>query len=159
MQEDHRKGGWILREKWLPYIWKLLWTAGLIALLIISYKLEQKVKFYAATNFDMLHFIWFKFIANFVLGVYLSLLFIKRWSVKWNWSFIVCVTLPFLIISIYLPLAFTFAQNLASDSNSFSVPFPNWLMTITTYGIPAIVAGLTLMLGLFSKTTRTNNDE
>lgn len=148
-----------MHRKWSPYVWKLLWTAGLIALLIISYKLELKVKNHVATTFQILPIIWLQFIANFVLGIYLSLLFIKKWSVKWNWSLIVCVTLPFLILSIYLPVAITFVQSMAQDPNNFSVPIPNWLMKITTYGIPAIVAGLTLMIGLFSKTTRTNNYE
>lgn len=146
-----------MREKWSPYVWKLLWTIGLIALLILSYKLEIKVKYHVSITFQMLPMIWFQFIANFILGIYLSLLFIKNWSVKWNWSLIVCVTLPFLILSIYLPIAITFVQSLAQDPNNFSVPFPIWLMTITTHGIPAIVVGLTLMIGLFSKPTRTNN--
>ncbi|MFJ8066573.1 hypothetical protein ACIQYS_18400 [Psychrobacillus sp. NPDC096426] len=146
-----------MRKNWSPYVWKLLWTVGLIVLLIISYKLELKVKNHVATTFQMLPIIWFQFIANFVLGIYLSLLFIKKWSVKWNWSLIVCVTIPLLIISIYLPIAITFVQNIAQDSNNYSVPFPSWLMKITTYGIPAIVAGLTLIIGLFSNTARVNN--
>lgn len=149
----------IVRKNWSPYVWKLLWTVGLIALLIISYNLELKVKYLAATTFQTLHIIWFEFIASFVLGIYLSLLFIKKWTVKWNWSLIICVTIPFLIISIYLPIAITFVQNIAPDSNNFSVPFPNWLMLITTYGIPGIVAGLTLMIGLFSKTSKATNNE
>lgn len=148
-----------MREKWSPYVWKLLWTVGLIVLLIISYKLELQVKNHVATTFQMLPIIWFQFIANFVLGVYLSLLFIKKMAVNWNWSLIFCVTLPLLIISIYLPIAITFVQTMAPDPNNYSVPFPNWLFRITTYGIPAIVVGLTLMMGLFSKTTKANNYE
>ncbi|SES42887.1 hypothetical protein [Psychrobacillus sp. OK032] len=148
-----------MRKNWSPYVWKLLWTVGLIVLLIISYKLELQVKNHVATTFKMLPIIWFQFIASFILGIYLSLLFIKKWSVKWNWSLIVCVTIPFLIISIYLPITITFVQNIAQDPNNYSVPFPFWLMKINTYGIPAIVAGLTLIIGLFSNTAKAINNE
>ncbi|TQR07517.1 hypothetical protein [Psychrobacillus soli] len=148
-----------MRKNWSPYVWKLLWTVGLIALLIISYKLELKAKNQMATTFNMLPVIWFQLIAGFVLGIYLSLLFIKEWLVKWNWPLIICVTIPLLIISIYSPIAITIVQNMVQDPNNYSVPLPHWLLRINTYGIPAIVAGLTLMVGLFSKTTRpTNND-
>lgn len=148
-----------MRKNWSSYAWKLLWTIGLIALLIISFNLEIKVKNQMATTFNMLPVIWFQFIANVLLGIYLSLLFIKEWSVKRNWSLIVCVTLPFLIISIYSPIAIILVQNLVKDPNNYSVPLPWWLMKSTMHGIPAIVAGLSLMLGLFSKSFKATNNE
>ncbi|WP_144511798.1 hypothetical protein [Bacillus sp. FJAT-22090] len=148
-----------MRKNWSRYVWKLLWTIGLIALLIICFNLELKVKNHVATTFNMLPIIWFQFIASLIVGSYLSLLFIKEWSVKWNWSLIICVTLPFLIISIYSPIAITVIQNIAKDPNNYSVPFPFWLMKINTHGIPAIVVGLTLMIGLFSKGFKATNNE
>lgn len=146
-----------MRKNWSPYLWKLLWTVGLIALLTIKYNLELKVKNHMATTFQMLPIIWFQFIASFLLGNYLSLLFIKKWSVKWNWTLIVCVTLPFLIIACYYPIAVTIIENTSLDPNNYSVPFPYWMLQINLHGIPAIVAGLTLMSGLFSKTSKVTN--
>lgn len=66
-----------MRKNWSSYAWKLLWTIGLIALLIIGFNLELKVKNHVETTFDMLPIIWFQYIASLALGIYLSLLFIK----------------------------------------------------------------------------------
>ncbi|MDI2587115.1 hypothetical protein OR571_08370 [Psychrobacillus sp. NEAU-3TGS] len=148
-----------MRKNWSPYVWKLIWTIGLIVLLMITYRLEFQVKNHVATTFQMLPIVWFQFIANLLLGIYLSILFIKEWTFKWNWSFFICLTIPFFVISIYLPVAITFVQSIAQDSNNFSVPFPQWLMKINTYGIPAIVTGITLMSGLFSKTSNGASHE
>ena len=148
-----------MRKNWSTYVWKLLWTVGLIALLIISYNLELKVKNHVATTFRPLPIIWFQFIASFVFGIYLSLLFIKEWLVKWNWALIVCVTFPFLIIACFFPIAITIIENTTLDPNNYSVPLPYWLLQINNHGIPSIIAGLTLMIGLFSKTSKATNNE
>ncbi|TQR19320.1 hypothetical protein [Psychrobacillus vulpis] len=148
-----------MRKNWSSYVWKLLWAVGLIALLIISYDLEIKVKNHVATTFRPLPYIWFQFIASFVLGIYLSLLFIKVWLVKWNWALILCVTLPLLIIASYFPIIVTTFESTSLDPNNYSVPFPYWMMKVNLHGIPSIVAGLTLMVGLFSKTAKRKINE
>ena len=83
-----------MRKKWSPYVWNLLWVVGLIALLLISNELGLKVRNHVATTFHMVSLIWYYATAAFVIGVYISLLFIKVWAVKWNWPLIVCVTVP-----------------------------------------------------------------
>ncbi|GGA46093.1 hypothetical protein [Psychrobacillus lasiicapitis] len=147
-----------MRKNWTPYAWKLLWTVGLIVLLMISYNLELKVKNHVATTFHMLPIIWFQFIANFLLGIYLSILFIKEWSVKWNWPLLVCVTLPFLFFACYYPMVISIIENTTSDPNNYSVPFLYPMLQLSFNGIPAIIAGLTLMIGLFSTSPKVINN-
>ncbi|WP_391203914.1 hypothetical protein [Psychrobacillus sp. L4] len=138
-------------KNWSPYVWKLLWGVGLIVLLFIIYHLELKVRNHVAITFQPLPIFWFLPTAYFVFGIYISFIFVKVWSVKWNWPLIVCVTIPFLILAFYSPVIYTIIQSTSSDSNSFSVPIPYWIMNINSLGIPSIVAGITLMVGMFGK--------
>lgn len=149
-----------MRKKWSPYIWKLLWVLGLIALLIINYDLELKVKNHVQNTFHFLPMFWFQSIAGFVIGIYFSLLFIKVWVVKWNWLFIAFVAAPCFIIAFYFPVIYTIIQYTTSDPNNFSVPLPFWMMKINSHGIPNLAAGLTLTLGIFGYTEKpkTNRD-
>lgn len=148
-----------MRKNWSPYVWKLLWTIGLIVLLMISYNLELKVKTHVATSFHMLPIIWFQFIANLVLGVYLSLLFIKKWSFNRNWSLLVCVTLPSLFFACYYPIVISIIENTTADPSNYSVPFLYPVLQMNFNGIPAIISGLTLMIGLFSTSPKVTNNE
>lgn len=140
-----------MRKNWSRYAWKLLWLVGLIALLFLHFNLELKVKNYVAITFQSLPMFWFISTAPFVLGIYISLLFVKVRSFKWNWPLILCITVPSLIIAFYNPIIYTIVINVASDSNSFSVPIPFWMFKINTYGILSLVAGLTLMVGMFER--------
>ncbi|QFG00190.1 hypothetical protein PB01_15980 [Psychrobacillus glaciei] len=141
-----------MRKKWSPYVWNLLWVVGLIALLLISNELGLKIRYHVATTFHMLPITWYYAFAAFVIGVYISLLFINVRAVKWNWPLIICVTVPCFIIAFYYPVTYTIVQTTASDPGNFSVPIPIWLMNINfvgILGIPSLVAGLTLMVGMF----------
>jgi hypothetical protein len=139
-----------MRKNWSPYVWKLLWGVGLIVLLLISYHLENKVRNHVAITFQSLPIFWFIPTAYFVFGIYISLVLDRDWTVKWNWPLIVCVTLPFLIFAFYSPVIYTIVQSTSSDNN-FSVPIPFWMMKINSLGIPSIVAGITLMVGMLGK--------
>ena len=147
-----------MRKNWSPYAWKLLLVVGLVTLLIINYHLEFKVKNHVQTTFHFLPMYWFQPIAGLVTGIYISLFSIKVWSVKWNWAFISCVAAPCFIIAFYFPVIYTIIQYTTSDPNNFSVPFPYWLMKINAHGIPSIVAGLTLILGMFGHTDKSKSN-
>ncbi|WP_391117311.1 hypothetical protein [Psychrobacillus sp. L3] len=143
-----------MSKNWLPYVWKLLWVVGLIALLLISNELWIKVRNHVATTFYMTPSIWYYATAAFVIGVYISLLFVNVRAVKWNWPLIICVTVPCFIIAFYFPVTYSIVQTTASDPGNFSVPIPNWIMNINfvgILGIPSLVAGLTLMVGMFER--------
>ncbi|MFF2754903.1 hypothetical protein ACFVR1_14270 [Psychrobacillus sp. NPDC058041] len=139
-----------MRKNWSPYVWKLLWVVGLIALVLISYHLENKVRNHVAITFQPLSIFWFMPTAYFVFGIYISLVLVRDWTFKWNWPLVVCVTIPLLIIAFYSPVIYTIVQSISSDNN-FSLPIPFWMMKINSLGIPSIVAGITLMVGMMGK--------
>ncbi|QFG00195.1 hypothetical protein PB01_16015 [Psychrobacillus glaciei] len=109
------------------------------------------MKNHVSTTFYMLPMLWFNAIATFIFEIYISFLFIKFWSVRWNWSLILCVTIPCFIVACYSPVIDTIVQSTTSDLNSFSVPIPFWMMKINSLRIPSIVAGITLMVGMLGR--------
>lgn len=139
----------MLGLKWSKYVWKSLWVVGLFILVIFSSQLEQSVKKYVETNFNMSPLFWLYSIVPIVFGVYIALLFVKIRSVKLNPSLIVCVTIPCLFIALYGPIISTIVQNTASTPDSYTVAIPLWMYNTNAIGILSVVAGLTLIVGLF----------
>ena len=137
---------------WSKYVWKLLWIVGLFAIIIISYQLEQSIRQHVATTFNMLPYFWFHSIVPAVFGAYIALLFVKAWSVKLDLAIILCVTIPCLLIAFYGPVIFTIVLNTTSTPDSNNVPIPLWMHEVNSIGIPSVVAGLTLIVGLFGGT-------
>ncbi len=145
----------MLSSQWSKYVWKLLWIAGLFAMIIISYQLEQSLRNHVATNFNPLPLFWFHTIVPAVFGVFIALLFVKSWSVKLNFPLILCVTIPCLLIAFYSPVILTIVQNTTATPDSYTVPIPLWMHEINSNGIPSVVAGLTLIVGLFGGTKQS----
>ncbi|MFO1443000.1 hypothetical protein KDN24_07185 [Bacillus sp. Bva_UNVM-123] len=147
-------------NKWSKSVLKLLWVVGLFGLIIIDYHIEQTVKQTVDRTFNTLPLIWFNSIEPFLFGVYISLLFLKGRSFKINKSLLLCVTLPCLFISLYIPIVSTIASNATFSSYLSNEPPPLWLFKLTISGITPIVAGLTLFVGLFqtTQTSKINTD-
>ncbi|MEK4487148.1 hypothetical protein MHH81_16600 [Psychrobacillus sp. FSL H8-0484] len=138
-------------SKYSKFVWKILWLVGLFVFLYISSQIEMRARNISATTFNMLPVIWIRSIAPFVFGIYLALLFVKGWSIKWNPAIILCITVPSLIITLYFPVLITIIQY----TNSFSVPIPFWMNSSFDVIVP-IVAGVTLMVGLLDKKELVN---
>lgn len=138
-----------MHHKWLIWSSKLLWIVGLFGLILFGYHLEQIINQKANETFkNILSLFWFNATAPFIFGLYISLLFVKRWSFKFNPPLFLCVTVPCLIVSFYPPVVYTFASITTSDS-SFSANISFWFFKINSFGIAPIVAGLTFFASLF----------
>ncbi|WP_342598994.1 hypothetical protein MHB48_16500 [Psychrobacillus sp. FSL H8-0483] len=142
-------------SKYSKFVWRILWLVGLFVFLYISSQIEMRARNISATTFTILPVIWIRSIAPFVFGIYLALLFVKGWSIKWNPAIILCITVPSLIMTFYFPVLFTIIQYTTINPNSFSVAIPFWMNSSFDVIVP-IVAGLTLMVGLLDKKELVN---
>ncbi|MFB5284476.1 hypothetical protein [Peribacillus sp. Hz7] len=130
--------------KWSIWILKLIWIVGLVGLILTGYHFEQYTQQNTNKTFNVLPLYWFYSIVPFLFGAYISLLFVKKWSFKINKPLLLCVTAPCFIISFYLPTVSTFFANATFLPNAF------WVFELNSFGIVSMVAGLTLIVGLFN---------
>ncbi|MFJ7744757.1 hypothetical protein [Peribacillus sp. NPDC097295] len=132
-----------MRHHLSSYFWKLLWLAGLFALIISSSKIDGSIQKKVDETFVIEPLFWFDTIAPIVCGVYLSLLFVKGWAFKVHMPLFLCVTIPCLLLSLYVPSVYTFFPNVEH------LPDPYWLLSRDGFKIIPIVAGLMLFPSLF----------
>ena len=78
----------------LSYFLKILWVVGLIILAIISFNYENQLQQTATETFNFILVIWSKLFMSIIFGLYISLLFVKKWSFNINPSLLWCVALP-----------------------------------------------------------------
>ncbi|WP_336825056.1 hypothetical protein [Sporosarcina sp. USHLN248] len=126
-------------RKWSTYIWKLIWVIGLFLLTIISFDSINQIK--NTPYFDINS--WASSVIPFIWGIYLSLIFINKWSIKINPPLFVCVFIPCFLFSLIPPLTSTL---------SISFPIGMWFLKVFSSNLIEIVAGLTFMLSIFNDT-------
>lgn len=146
------------RNNWLSYFWKVLWIIGLILLAKISFNYEIKVKQSADATFDLIPMIWSKVIISIVFGLYLSIIFVKKWSFNINSSLLWCVSIPSLLLTFIYPITATLASfnNLPEVIANSSILY--WLINVTSSSnVFGIVAGLSLILSLFNDSRSSKN--
>ena len=124
-------------KKWSPYIWRLSWVIGLFLLTIISFDIKNQIK--DSSHFSMIY--WTSFVFLFIWGIYLSLIFMKKWSMKINLPLLICVFIPCFLLSLIMPLSATF---------NISLPGSIWLIKLLSSNLIEIVAGLTFMPSIFN---------
>ncbi|MBK3493748.1 hypothetical protein JFL43_02510 [Viridibacillus sp. YIM B01967] len=134
-------------HNWSKFTLKLIWVVGLFGLILGSYHLKQMVEQQVSQNYIIGPRFWLDATMPFLFGLYISLLFIKRWTFKINIPLFLCVTVPCLIISFYTPVVYTITSNSTSDL-VLSIPMPFWLFKLNSYGIAPITAGLTFLISL-----------
>ncbi len=122
---------------WSTYIWKLIWIIGLFLLTIISFDIKNQIK--NSSHYDMIS--WTSSIIPFIWGIYLSLIFIKKWSIKINLPLLICIFIPSFLFSLIPPLTSTL---------SISFPIGLWFLKAFNSNLIEIVAGLTFMLSIFN---------
>lgn len=129
-------------KKWSTYFWKLIWVMGLFLLTIISFNIKYKIHAISVSTYSIAPIIWANFIILFIWGVYLSLIFIKKWTIKINLPLLICVFLPCFLFSLCVPLTMIF---------SLSLPIGDiWFNKAVSSNFIEIVAGLTFMLSIFN---------
>lgn len=107
-------------------------------LLVISFQLEHEATVTAQQSYRVLPLTWANTGISFVLGVYLSLLFIESFSLRINKPILACVFVPCAVIGFYIPTAV-----------SVSLDLPLWVTKLNTHGFPMLLSGFSLMLALF----------
>jgi len=134
--------GVLFLKKWSSYLWKLIWVIGLFLLTIISFNIKYKINVISASTYSIVPVIWTNFITLFMWGVYLSLIFIKKWTIKINLPLLICVYLPCFLFSLFGPLTTIF---------SLSLPVGGiWFNKALSSNLIEIIAGLTFMVSIFN---------
>lgn len=132
------------------YLLKILWVIGLTILAVINYNVINQLSLTAQATFNHFLVIWARPILSIIFGLYLSLIFIKKWSININASLLWCVAVPCLLLSFLYPLLVTASTN---NPGLFLTSFINFLIyTIYHSNIFGVVAGLTFILSLFAQT-------
>lgn len=127
-------------KKLKPYLWKLAWVVGLFLLTIISFDIQKQIDSYSNSMFSLKPSYSAHILIHFMWGVYLSLLFIKKWTIRINLPLFLCVFLPCFLFSLILPV---------SMFTPISFPGGVWFIKVASSGLIEIVAGLTLLLSIF----------
>lgn len=136
------------------YFWLIIWLIGLIILATLSLNVENHFKQIASETFNPLPLIWYNSLVSLFFGIYISFVFIKKWSLNVNTTLLCFVFIPSFLISISYPI-------LAMLGNwEVSISFiPYWIISVSNLNLFGIVAGLTLMLGIFSNQLRISDNE
>lgn len=80
---------------------------------------------------------------SIILGIYISLIFVKKWSLNINPTLLWGVSIPCLFISIFSPIMITLGKSISY-----------WVIQISTFEVFGIVSGMTLILSLFSNQSK-----
>lgn len=135
----------------LFYFWKILWFVGLIIIAIISVNYENQFHQTASETFNFIPVIWSKLYISIIFGLYISLVFVKKWSINIDPSLLWCVAIPCMLLSFSYPILATLSstgslpENIASSSISFL------LLKIYSSEVFGIITGLTLILSFFAQ--------
>lgn len=131
------------------YLKNILWLIGLIILTNVSSNVETYFRIMAQKTFVGYPLVWFTFINSIIFGIYISIVLVKKWSLNLNVPLLSFAFIPSLLVAICYPL-------LVAIEMAFGIliPFiPSWILNIAISDMEVfgIIAGLTLILGLFNK--------
>lgn len=141
----------MLKSNGSSYFWKILWIVGLILLAKFNFSFEMQAKQSASESFHYLPVIWANAISSLLFGLYISLIFVKKWSFHLNPSLLWCVTIPSLFLSLVAPLFATLSSFKVLPDNIAGSSIFYWLINVTSStNIFGIVAGLSIILSFFN---------
>jgi hypothetical protein len=132
---------------WKQYVLKLLWFVGLLVLVFAALHVEASVKRHVDATFHVTAQFWTTACVPFISGLYFGLLFIRR-KPSVNLPLLLCIFLPAFMLSFYPSIVVTIAS-MQSHNGSLTAPVRLWMMELVSNGLVPIVAGATLMVGLF----------
>ena len=141
-------------SKWTSYFWKIFWVVGLIIMAIISSNIVNHFKQVASETFNLFPFLWSSLLVSIIFGIYIALIFVKKWSLNLNPTLLWCVTIPCTLISFFYPILATLGSKFENLTFSF---IPYWLIRISTLEVFGIIAGLTLILSIFDTQSKGDN--
>lgn len=136
----------------ISYFKKTIWVIGFIILVNLSLDFSTQLRETANAEFNPVPVLWFDVIAPILLGIYIAILLVKKWSININHALLWCVAAPCLLLLLTYPtLATLSTYEILPESFSYEFTI-NWLFkaTVSTPIVFGIVAGMTLTLSLFS---------
>lgn len=138
--------------KYSPYFWKIIWVIGLIVFVNFSLTFENRMQQTAVMDYNPIPVWWFEVVHPILFGFYLSLLFVKKWSVKVNLSLLWCVAIPSFIMLCSYPLLATLSTLGFLPDKILSFTLYTWVLkAFASYSyVFGIIAGLTTILSFFS---------
>lgn len=137
------------------YFWKIVWIIGLIVLAYLSLNVEDYLKQVAHETYNPFALYWYNSLDSVIFGIYISFIFIKKWSLNVNTTLLCFVFIPSLLITFCFPILVMF-----DGWGVFSISFiPYWLIRISYVEVFGTIAGLTLMLGIFTNQLRRRDNE
>ncbi|MDF2902990.1 MAG: hypothetical protein K0S25_628 [Bacillus sp. (in: firmicutes)] len=145
------------KSKWSSYFWKILWVGGFIIFVEISSDLNSQIQLTANETYNLLPVLWFNLFSSIAFGLYISILFVKKWSFKINFPLLLCVSIPCILLSFAYPILATLSsfeslpENIANSTISF------WLLKIFSSDVVGIIAGLTIILSVFDVQLKSEN--
>lgn len=151
----NRLGGFTL-NKWSTYLLKISWFIGLILISIIIFNYENVVQLKAAETFNVTSMYWLKPVFGLTFGIYISLLLVKNWTLKFNGALFLCVFVPSIIITFAVPL-WSFVFKVEFPPNDAVIAIFTWLTRIYSANLFGIIAGITLILSIFNGTYKKDN--
>ena len=153
-------GGMFKMTKSISYFKKIMWVIGLIILVNLSLVFKTQLQQIAQEDFNGVPLLWFDAIIPILLGAYIAILLVKKWSININYALLWCVAAPcLLLLVIYPTLATLSTYEILPESFSYEFTL-NWLFK-TTISMPivfGIVGGMTLILSLFSNHSKATKN-
>ena len=145
------------KSNWLSYFLKILWVVGLNILAIISFNYENQIQQTASETFNFIPVIWSKLIISIIFGLYISLVFVKKWSFSINPSLLWCVAIPCILLSFSFPIFATLSSADYLPELITSSPIFSGIQKIYSTDVFGIIAGLTIILSLFNAQSNNKN--
>ena len=139
------------------YFKKIIWSIGLIILINLSYNFKIQLQQTAQMTFNIVPVLWFDVMVSLLMGCYISILLVQKWSLNVNHALLWCVTVPCLVLVFIYPTVSTLiTYELLPESSSFSLIL-SWSLKIAMSSpyVVGIVAGLTFVLSLFSNSRKS----
>ncbi|MGE7093589.1 hypothetical protein ACQKII_19460 [Lysinibacillus sp. NPDC048646] len=135
---------------WLVYGRKFFWLIGLILLVMLCSNIEKIIQQTVSETFNFMPVIWSNPIIAVIIGFYISLIIVKKWSFNINPSLLWCVAIPCMLLTFAYPV---FASLASIESYQLDIKNPiiiNWLLQIYSTDVFGIIAGMTVILSIFS---------
>ena len=138
------------KSKLSPYFWKIIWIVGLCILSSLSLNYDNYIK--QTTNDTLNYFpvILSNLFISIFFGIYISLIFVKKWTINLTPSLLYGVTIPCILISFSYPILITLESIIENLTFSF---IPYWVLRLSSLEVFGITAGLTLILSIFNANT------
>lgn len=129
------------------YYWRILWLIGL--LILGNIKLHY-------TTLIRRDFYWVEPFLAMMLGLYIALIFVKKWSIQIKPALLWCIAIPCILLRVIVPL-FLVLDTSSSIEALLPTKIQLLLLPVIFYVISpivgedvfGIVGGLTLMISIF----------